>query len=40
MLFEQRGTRRSGQAKKNEKFFGKHGILAHGDRDCVKLFLV
>src|SRR4029077_3012730 len=31
MLFEQRGTRRSGQAEKIGKFFGKHVILAHGE---------
>ncbi len=31
VLFEQRGTRQPRQAKKIEKFFGKHVILAHGE---------
>src|SRR5947208_9830488 len=40
MLFEQRGTRRSGQAEKIEKFFRKHVILAHGEPRLGRYFFL
>jgi len=40
VLFEQRGTRRSGQAEKIWKFFGKHVILARGEPRLGRYFFL
>src|SRR4029077_18238821 len=40
VLFEQRGTGRSGQAEKIGKFFGKHVILAHGEPRLGRYFFL